>query len=661
MNKILLFFPIISLIILSGCDLKNSNMTHRSAEKGVIDLRAWEQNGTDSIKLEGEWEFYWQQFIYPGEFKDSNKPSYISVPGTWNNFEVNGKKLSGDGFATYRLKLLLNESRHELILKTLTIQTAYRLFIDGKLVESGGLPGEDRESSIPEFNTKNVYFNPESESPELVIHVSNFDHRKGGIWGGVSLGTKSNLANEVQLVRDRSLFIIGATLVIGIYYLGLFIIRKKEKEALYFSIYCCVIALRIIVTGEITILDYFPSIPWKALIIIEYSSFFSSIPLFLLFILSMFESKSLKRVTAGTVVISSLFIFFTIAAPVRYSSLLIPVYQVITLLIGIYIIYILIKWSLNRDVLARVILTGFLLMFITVINDVLYAADIIQTFYAISYGILLFIIFQSMAMTIRFAKSFSEVERQKKQLLKTNTEYRSEIDERIRLEEELHISYQKNAKTRLAIIMGLAKLAEYRDSDTGTHIERIQEFNTVLAKQLQKHEKYKNYISDEYIEDLNISSILHDIGKVGIPDSILQKPGKLTSEEFEIMKSHPLIGGDSISTVEQKTGVRSFLTLGRDIAYMHHEKWDGSGYPQGLKGEMIPLSARLTALADVYDALTSKRCYKDAFTHEKAMNIIAESKGTHFDPDIVDAFLEIQEIFDQIRSSLQDEIASVLE
>lgn len=231
-----------------------------------------------------------------------------------------------------------------------------------------------------------------------------------------------------------------------------------------------------------------------------------------------------------------------------------------------------------------------------------------------------------------------------------------DITERKRLENELMKSYKRVQNARTATILGLAKLAEYRDHATGTHLERIREFAKLLAQELTKHPKYKGYITKEYIEDLYNSSILHDIGKVGVPDSILLKPGKLTPEEFEIVKIHSRIGGDALKTVESQIEEKSFLTLGKEIAYYHHEKWDGTGYPEGLKGQEIPLSARIVALADVYDALTSKRCYKESFNHEKSYAIILSERGKHFDPDIVDAFIKQERMFDKIRREMHSDL-----
>ncbi len=204
-------------------------------------------------------------------------------------------------------------------------------------------------------------------------------------------------------------------------------------------------------------------------------------------------------------------------------------------------------------------------------------------------------------------------------------------------------------------ILSLASLAETRDNETGAHILRTQRYVRALAEYLSKQDRYREVLDEETIELLFKSAPLHDIGKVGIPDAILLKPGKLTDEEFEIMKTHATLGRDAILVAENELGSCSFLRFAKEIAENHHEKWDGSGYPQGLSGEAIPLSGRLMAVADVYDALISKRVYKPAFTHEKAKEIILEGRASHFDPNLVDAFIAIEEKFRTIASEYGDE------
>lgn len=204
-------------------------------------------------------------------------------------------------------------------------------------------------------------------------------------------------------------------------------------------------------------------------------------------------------------------------------------------------------------------------------------------------------------------------------------------------------------------IMALASLAETRDHETGNHLRRTQNYVRALALELRNHPNYRPQLSDETVQLLYKSAPLHDIGKVGIPDHILLKPGPLTPEEFEVMKTHTVLGRDTIASAERMLDApSSFLRLAREIAYCHQEKWDGSGYPQGLAGEAIPLSARLMAVADVYDALISRRVYKPPFSHEKAVGIIRDDSGRHFDPAVVKAFLQVAEQFREIARLYSD-------
>lgn len=202
--------------------------------------------------------------------------------------------------------------------------------------------------------------------------------------------------------------------------------------------------------------------------------------------------------------------------------------------------------------------------------------------------------------------------------------------------------------TQDVTIESMGTLAEYRDPETGGHIKRTRAYVKLLAQHIQNHPKFKDTLDDATIELLHKSAPLHDIGKVGIPDNILLKAGKLADEEFEIMKKHTSYGMETIAIQEDKLGDNSFLHLAREIAATHQEKWDGTGYPEGLKGEEIPVSGRLMAIADVYDALISKRVYKPSFPHQKAVDIIREGKGVHFDPDMVEVFMELEDEFRRI-------------
>jgi len=220
--------------------------------------------------------------------------------------------------------------------------------------------------------------------------------------------------------------------------------------------------------------------------------------------------------------------------------------------------------------------------------------------------------------------------------------------------EGLKQSTEELAKTRDITILSLASLAETRDNETGNHILRTQRYVKALAVHLQLHSVFGPHLDDDAVDLLFKSAPLHDIGKVGIPDHILLKPGKLEEAEFEIMKTHATLGADSLKIAADRLGSNSFLNLAMEIALTHHERWDGNGYPNGIKGDDIPVSGRLMAVADVYDALISKRVYKEAFSHDKAKGIIIDWKGKNFDPRVVEAFLEIEEEFLEIAAAFQD-------
>jgi HD-GYP domain-containing protein (c-di-GMP phosphodiesterase class II) len=214
--------------------------------------------------------------------------------------------------------------------------------------------------------------------------------------------------------------------------------------------------------------------------------------------------------------------------------------------------------------------------------------------------------------------------------------------------------YYKLLRTRDAVIFGLAKLAESRDPETGNHLERIAIYSTRLANALRCDSRYRCQVTSSFVKLIGISSALHDIGKVGIRDAILLKPGRLERQERSEMQLHAEIGGKCVREIESRLGKSNFLHMAREIAFCHHEHWDGKGYPKGLAGEEIPLAARIVAIADVYDALASKRIYKEAYPHERCVETIREEAGRQFDPVLVETFLKLESEFREIARSCRD-------
>jgi len=244
---------------------------------------------------------------------------------------------------------------------------------------------------------------------------------------------------------------------------------------------------------------------------------------------------------------------------------------------------------------------------------------------------------------------------EKHQLRKQEQKQRQQIEDlNLFLTARVRQQVAEIASAQIGTIFAMSKLAESRDPETGEHLDRMREYCRLLAQDLGKQPEYAAYIDRSYIDNIYSASPLHDIGKVGVPDAILSKPGKLTNEEWVIMKTHPVIGAETLREVDREHPGNAFIQTGIEIAAAHHEKWDGSGYPHGLSGKDIPLSARILALGDVYDALTSKRCYKESMPHQMAVEIIKEGEGKHFDPDVISAFLRINEEFVKVREFFQD-------
>lgn len=223
------------------------------------------------------------------------------------------------------------------------------------------------------------------------------------------------------------------------------------------------------------------------------------------------------------------------------------------------------------------------------------------------------------------------------------------------LEQEVQRRTREVIAIQDVTIQAMASLAETRDNETGNHIRRTQHYVRLLAELLRDHPRFSQFLNDDSIRQLFRSAPLHDIGKIGIPDHILLKPGRFTPQEFEIMKTHTTLGRDAIQRAEDQLGLSvDFLRMAKEIAYSHQEKWDGSGYPQGLVGEEIPMSARLMAVADVYDALISRRVYKAGMPHDQAVQIIRQGRASHFDPDVCDVFLANAEQFHLIAERFAD-------
>ncbi|MDC7222024.1 MAG: 7TM diverse intracellular signaling domain-containing protein [Spirochaetales bacterium] len=627
MKKVLLPLFLLFLINLHGHEIPDAIPL---AREGVIDLRGSLLD--NPVKLNGEWLFYWNEFLVsaPQNRTEEWDIDYMEVPAFWNNPASLKQEYPREGYATYQIKILLPPHTDFLALELKYVFTSYRLYINGELYDAVGVPGVSTETGKPAFRSKTVSFPTRGSELDLSLQVSNFNLNKGGIWGDPVLGTPEgiNRMREGRIFRDFSL--CGLIFIMSLYHLEMYFYRRKDKTALYFGIFCLIIVIRILSTGELFLTRLIPDISWNLHLTIEYLSFYLAIPVFSLYLYNLYPRQNHKPVVRTILGVSAPFILLTLFTPPRIFNRTLPYFQLISIIVCSYSLYVLVRAMKSHSKSSSTLLTGFFILVLFFLNDVLHSLNIIHTAFLMPVGLFIFIFTQSLLIQRISRELFETVEKQKNELV---------------------ISHTLFEKSRLGTILGLAKLAEFRDEDTGQHLERMREYCRILAIALSKREGYCDYITERYIDDLYQSAILHDIGKVSVPDSILLKPGKLNEEEYELMKLHTVRGGEALENIEAKIGMESFLTLGKEIAWAHHEKWDGSGYPKGLKGREIPLSARITSVADVYDALTSERPYKKAFSHKEARKIILEGEGIHFDPLLIKIFLEVEGQLNEIRLS----------
>jgi len=469
---------ILFLVFLAACNYHIQKKIPPKAIKGVLDLTDWDFRRDGRVDLSGEYAFYWKQHLNPSDFSKPilpQKTGFIRVPGYWNGYEVNGETLHGYGYATYRLKILLNAQKETLAFKFLTMGTAYTFFLNGQKISSAGTAGNDRETTHPRYFPQVVEFKPETNQMDVIFQVSNFHHRRGGLWEVIHLGEEK----EIQKIREErlcfALILFGSIFIMALYHLCLFALRKTDRSFLYFGVFCFLIMLRLLTTGERYIVYFFPNIPWEIVIKTEYLSFYLSVPFLVLFAQSLFPQEISKRILNLIVPIGIAFSCSVIFTPARIFSYTLQPFQIITILTIMYGFYVLIVASIRKRTGAFVFLLGFIVLALSAINDMLYVEKIIQTGYFAPFGVFIFIFSQALLLSFRLTHAFEIAERQYKELKDTYQAYRGEIIDRVQAEADLRASEEKYR----AILHGMADI--YYEVDL---VGNLTFFNEPLCEML---------------------------------------------------------------------------------------------------------------------------------------------------------------------------------
>jgi PAS domain S-box-containing protein len=443
---ILVIFSVILFLII-GCKPNILDRTVPEIVNGVLDLSDWDFDKDGPVELSGKWEFYWKAHLMQEDFTDENPSAMsgvIKVPGTWNGFEVNGEKISAEGYATYRLRILLGDTRrHRLAFKFLDMAVAYSVYVNGKKLLSAGRPGKTFESTIPQFYPQVVNFQPASERLDVIIQVSNFHHRKGGAWEPILLG----LAEDMRQIRQRALnvnfFLFGGILIMGIYHIGLFIFRREEKSTLFFGIFCFLIAARSLVTGERYLIHLFPEFNWEVHTKIAYLTFYIGVPVFAVYTRNIFPKEISKYAIYAVSIAGAIFSAIVLFTPARIYTYTAALFQIFTIAAAGYGLFSLIPAIQHKRQGALIYLSGFVIIFLTLVNDILYSNLLVQTGYMLPFGLFGFILCQVCLLSLRFSKAFITIESQRQSLQEINSDYKKEILEHKRSEEALRESEEK--------------------------------------------------------------------------------------------------------------------------------------------------------------------------------------------------------------------------
>lgn len=444
-------------LLVSACSGNFSGREHPSAVKGVLDLRHWDFTGNGPVNLSGEWKFYWNRLL-TGDEITHRRPlgGYIMVPGIWNGRIENGRVIAGAGCATYLLRIMLpprGATAGALALKLRDIGTAYMLFIDGVRIGASGTVSEAPETAVPGYWPDVIDVAPEGNTMDVMVQVSNYHHRKGGLWEPIMLGTGVALREMREKNIASDFFLFGSIFLMGLYHLVLFALRNKDRSYICFGIFCMLIALRVLVTGEYYAVRLFPSIPWEGILAMEYITFYAAVPVFFMFMQTLFPGELSERVRTAAVAAGIAFCTIVAAAPPAIYTRTLQAYQGVSVIFCLHGLYAIIRALIRRHEGAVPFFMGFIVLFIAVLNDYLHNNMVIQTGYLVPCGLVLFIVSQAFLLSLRFSRTVSAVEHLTGELESKNRKL-MDLDE---MKDDFLATVSHELKTPLHGIIGIAE------------------------------------------------------------------------------------------------------------------------------------------------------------------------------------------------------------
>lgn len=492
---------------------QNTNQIIPVAQNGIIDLQNWNFDNDGVIKLNGEWEFFWNTFIEDKYNASSSIDSidFISVPGNWNEHSTANKQITGHGYASYRVHVKL-KSRQELAIKYLNAATSSDVFVDGKLLFSSGHPGKTEETTIPSYRPGVIYFFPSAKEFDIVVQVASFNHKKGGLWEPIILGTKKQINEYVNIRLFFEILFVGFILIMAIYHLILFSRYTNEKPSLYFGLFSLLISNRMLVTGEYTIY-MLGDFKWSLLVEADYLSFYLAILFFLYFMKSLFKEEVTKIPTLIITSVTLIFSLSVISLPPLYFSHGIVYFQIFVIFAGIYTFYVLYRAIKNKREGTMYFIYGFAILFICVVHDILKVNEFLFSASISSLGLTIFILFQAYFLSIRIRTAFETNKKLSIELQKQNNEY-AFLNQRYKEQNEsLIIAKEKAEESDLLKSAFLANMSH----EIRTPMNGILGFTRLLKKPNlsgERQEEFIDVIQKSGTRMLNTVNDIIDISKI---------------------------------------------------------------------------------------------------------------------------------------------------
>jgi signal transduction histidine kinase len=486
---------------------------------GNMNLSEWNFETNGSVLLNGEWEFYWNQLLEPRSFYTDEArlvKDYIHVPGSWNGHGDrlrSGSELPGVGYATYRLKLLLPYETQTFAMRIPTVFTAYTLYANGEKISSAGVVAPSAEQIRPQFLPQLVVLHTHSSEIELVLQVANFDHQKGGLRYPIEFGQFQDISRSMELSVGFDTLLIGSLLIMGLYHLGLFAVRKKEAAMLFFGLFCLLISLRISLLGEILLTKLIPDFSWVLEMNLEYLTATLSMPLFVLFFACLYPEESSRKVSYGFGIVTVMYSVIMAVLPTILFTKILVVMQLIIVAGVTYILLIVGRAYIRKKEGAGILLLACGIFAATIINDMLYAHELVQTTDKMSaFGLLVFIFCQSVLLSIKLSKAYATEEKLSAELTVMNSGLYAKIKERTIDLEHVNEALKRKNDELSRLERSRSHLLSNISHDLGTPLTTIQCYLEAILDGLVDHEEQRDrYLRLIHAKVIGMDRLIEDL------------------------------------------------------------------------------------------------------------------------------------------------------